>query len=454
MCVDVLACYDARFMRRVRFVGALGLLAAGLAGAETRVLENFTLIDGTGKPAVSNAALLMVDGRIKYAGPKSGLKAPAGVERVDLTGKFVMPGIMNMHAHLGNTVGLVQDPKNFTLENLNKQLDIYKRAGVTTVVSMGSDQPPVFDLRAKQRAGRPTTARIFTAYKGFTGKGGYPTTAMGMKGVPYEVDTKEQVVKDVNELASQKVDLVKVWVDDHLGRERKIPTDLTCAIIENAHKHGLKVAAHIFYLDDAKKLVNCGLDGLAHSVRDKPVDAELINMMKSKGAWQEAATITREMSMFVYAKPEKLLTDPLFLSFVDKPVIETLKTKAYQDKAASDHDFSKWPGFAEQAKKNLKKLVDSGVKYSFGTDTGPPARFSGYFEHWELDLMAEAGLTPNQIIQSFSKNAAEFLGQSKDLGTLEAGHWADLVVLNKNPLDSIHNAREIAAVWIAGNKVR
>jgi imidazolonepropionase-like amidohydrolase len=440
-------------MLRLLVAGSL-LAAASSAVAETRVLENFTLIDGTGKPAVANAAILMVDGRIRYAGPKAGLKAPAGAERVDLAGKFVMPGIMNMHAHLGNTIGLVQDPKNFTPENLKKQLDTYSRAGVTTVISMGSDQPPVFDLRAKQRAGRPTTTRIFTAYKGFTGKGGYPTTAMGMKGVPYEVETKEQVVKDVNELASQKVDLVKIWVDDHLGKERKIPMDLSCAIIENAHKHGLKVAAHIFYLDDAKKLIGCGLDGLAHSVRDKPVDAELINLMKSKGAWQEAATITREMSMFVYAKPDKLLADPLFLSFVDKGVVDTIRTPAYQKKKASLPELEQWRGFAETAKKNLKKLVDSGVKYAFGTDTGPPERFSGYFEHWELDLMAEAGLTPAQIIQSFSKNAAEFLGQSKDLGTIESGHWADLVVLNKNPLDNIHNAREIASVWIAGNKVR
>lgn len=441
-------------MRRFLIPMALAAMLAALAPAEQRVLENVTLIDGTGRAPVPNAAVLMIDGRIRYAGPMSGLRAPAGAERVNLKGFYVMPGIMNMHGHLGNTIGLVQDPKNFTRANLKSQLTTYTRAGVTSVLTMGSEQPLIFDLRNEQRAGRPTFSRIFTAYRGFTGKAGYPTTAPGMKGVPFEVSTRAEVEKDVAELAAKKVDIVKIWVDDHLGKEQKISMDMCQAIIENAHKRGLKVAAHIFYLDDAKKLVSFGLDALGHSVRDKPVDAELINLMKAKGAWQLAATLTREMSMFVYANPQKLLSDQFFLSLVDPGVVKTLASPEYQKKIAADKDFSKWPGFYETASRNLKKLVDSGVKYSFGTDTGPPARFSGYFEHWEMELMAEAGLTPSQIIQAFSKNAAEFLGVSRDLGTVEAGHWADLVVLKKNPLDNIRNTREIEAVFIAGNKVK
>lgn len=443
-------------MNRMWMVLAVAAAAVAPVTAESRLLENMTLIDGTGRAAIPNAAVLIVDGRIRYAGPKSGLKsAPQRLlERIDLSGRYVMPGIMNMHGHLGNTVGLVQDPKNFTHANLKKQLALYARNGVTSVVSMGSDQPLIFDVRAEQRASRPTVARIFTAYRGFTGKGGYPTTAMGMKGVPFEVSTPAEVEKYVNELAARKVDLVKIWVDDHLGKEPKISMELCKAIIENAHKHNLKVAAHIFYLDDAKKLVSYGLDGLAHSVRDKPVDAELINLMKTKGAWQAAATITREMSMFVYAKPQKLLADQLFLETVDRDVLDIIRSPEYQKKVGADKDIDKWVVFAETAKKNLKKLVDAGVKFSYGTDTGPPARFSGYFEHWEMELMAEAGLTPMQIIESFSKNAAAFLGVSADLGTVEAGHWADLVVLRKNPLTDIRNAREIESVYIAGNRVR
>ncbi|MBM3796884.1 MAG: amidohydrolase family protein [Acidobacteria bacterium] len=440
-------------MRRFLDLTALALAALPAAWGETKLLENFTLIDGTGKATVPNAALLVVDGRIQYAGPKSGApKAPAGAERVDLAGKFVMPGIMNMHSHLGNVVGLTADPKNFTVNNLNKQLKTYAQYGVTTVISMGSDQELIFDVRAAQRAGRDPRTRIFTAYRGFTGVKGYPTAAPGMKGVPYEVGTPAEIDAAMKTLVAKKVDLVKIWVDDHLGKEQKISIDLCQAIIVGARKHGLKVAAHIFYLDDAKKLVDAGLYGLAHSVRDKPVDGELIQLMKKRGAWQMAATFTREASMFVYANPDAMLSDPFFTRSLDATTLETIRGDAFQKKQANDKETHLWPGFLRTAQANLKKLADAGVPFAFGTDTGPPARFSGFFEHWEMELMAQAGLTPMQIIQSFSKNAAEFLGKQNDLGTLTKGHWADLVVLTKNPLDDIRNARAIDTVWIAGLK--
>jgi imidazolonepropionase-like amidohydrolase len=274
-----------------------------------------------------------------------------------------------------------------------------------------------------------------------------------MKGVPYEVETVEQVNKAVAEQAAKKVDLVKIWVDDHLGKEKKIPMELCRAIIAAAQKHGLKVGAHIFYLDDAEKLVDAGLAGLAHSVRDKPVSEALIASMKKKGAWQQAATFTREISTFVYAKPHPFLNDPFFTKSVDKPVLDTLRSAAYQKRAAADPDLSLYPGFLDMAQKNLKKLADAGVKFGFGTDTGPPARFSGYFEHWEMELMAQAGLTTMQIIQAATRNSAEFIGALNSVGTLEAGKWADLIVLGANPLDNIKNTRTIETVWVAGNKV-
>jgi imidazolonepropionase-like amidohydrolase len=264
----------------------------------------------------------------------------------------------------------------------------------------------------------------------------------------------DQVRKNVAELADKRADLVKIWVDDHLGRERKIPLDLSRAIIENAHKHKLRVAAHIFYLDDAKALVEAGLDGLAHSVRDRPIDDALIAAMKKRGAWQAAATLTREMSTFAWGKPSPLLDDPFFTRGLEPGVLDTLRSAAYQKRIAADPDFSKYPGFVETAKKNLKRLADAGVKFGFGTDSGPPARFQGFFEHWEMELMAEAGLTPQQIITAASRSSAEFLGASNELGTLEPGHWADLLVLGKNPLQDIRNTRSLESVYIAGNQVR
>jgi len=212
------------------------------------------------------------------------------------------------------------------------------------------------------------------------------------------------------------------------------------------------VAAHIFYLEDARRLVDDGVDALAHSVRDKSVDEALTASMKAHGVWQMAATLTREASMFVYGKTPPFADDPLFARSVPVDVIQTLKSASYQSSNTSDPHFAAYPGFLETAKRNLKVLANAGVPYGFGTDTGPPGRFPGYFEQWELELMVEAGLTPVQVIVAATGSAARFLG-NKELGTLEAGKWADLVVLDRNPLQNIRNTRAIRAVYIGGSKV-
>ncbi|MBI3684744.1 MAG: amidohydrolase family protein [Acidobacteria bacterium] len=430
------------------------LLAMSLsAAAETLVLKNFTLIDGAGKAPVSAAAMIVVDGRIRYAGPAAGARPPAGAATVDLSGKFVMPGIINLHGHLGNVIELAQDPKNFTRDNVEKQLKTYAQYGVTTVLSMGSDQPLIYEMRAAQRAGRPATTRIFTAGKGFTGVNGYPTTVPGMKGVPYEVGSAGDVERAIAELAPNKPDIVKVWVDDHLGREKKIDTELTTAIIRQARKKGLRVAAHIFYYSDAKVLSERGLYACAHSVRDREADDALIATMKKSGTWQ-LGTLVRELSTFVFARRADFLDDPFFTQSVSAAVLKTIGSAEYQKRMQADKDLPRYPAFLTTAQKNLKKVFDAGVKVGFATDSGPPARFPGFFEHKEMELMKEAGFTPMQIVSIFSKNSAEFLGMSKDLGTLEAGHWADLVVLASNPLEDIRNTHSIDAVYIAGNKVR
>jgi imidazolonepropionase-like amidohydrolase len=420
--------------------------------AETAVYRNFTLIDGPGRAPAAGAGMIVENGRIKWTGSAKDMKVPPGASSTDLSGKYVMPGIINLHGHLGNVVDLTQDPKNFTRANLQKNLKTYATYGVTSVLSMGSDQDLVYTVRAEQRAGRPNVTRIFTAGRGFTGPEGYPTKAPGMKGVPYEIQSAAEAKKDVAELAAHKVDVVKIWVDDHLGKERKIPIELSSAIIDAAHKNGLKVAAHIFYLDDAKALVDRGLNGLAHSVRDKPVDDALIASMKAKGAWQAAATLAREYSMFAFAKTPAFLTDPFFARSVSAKVLDTLSSPVYQSKIASDPDFPKYAGFLETAKKNLKRLADAGVPYGFGTDTGPPARFPGFFEHLEMQLMVDAGLTPMQVITAASQSSAQFLG-AKDLGAIVPGKWADFVVLGKNPVDDIRNTRAIEGVYIAGNRL-
>src|SRR2546427_11992592 len=142
-------------------------LSLGAACAETAVLKNFTLIDGAAARPQPNSARVIVDGRIQWLGPASELKVPAGAQTTDLAGKFVMPGIINLHGHVGNTIDLAQDPSNFTRANVESQLKMYARYGVTSVVSMGSEQPLIMDMRAEQRrTARPSMTRMFTARTG------------------------------------------------------------------------------------------------------------------------------------------------------------------------------------------------------------------------------------------------------------------------------------------------
>jgi imidazolonepropionase-like amidohydrolase len=418
------------------------------AHAEVKVLKNFTLIDGSGGPAVANAAMVIDNGRIVRIGSAQRVTPPPGAQIIDLGGKFVMPGIINLHGHVGNTVDLTQNSKFYTRDNIEKNLRTYASYGVTTVLSLGTDQDLIFRIRDEQRAGRPTYTRVYTAGQGFTLQGGVG----GMPSVTYNLEDAAEIRRDVDALAAKKVDIVKVWVDDALGHRKKIPFEMTKAIIENAHRDHLRVDAHIFYLNDAKQLVNAGLDALAHSVRDQPVDQDLIASMKQHGTWQSAATLTREASMFVYAKPPAFLTDPFFTRSVSPGVIATLSDPEYQKKITADPDFPKYSGFLEMAQKNLKRLADAGIPYGMGTDTGPPGRFPGFFEQWEMELMVEAGLTPSQVITAATKSAAEFL-RAKDLGTIEAGKWADLIVLNADPRANIRNMRSIETVYIAGNQV-
>jgi imidazolonepropionase-like amidohydrolase len=419
----------------------------------TLVLKNFTLIDGNGGAPLQNAALVVDNGRITFVGQAAQLKPPPGAAVQDLSGKYVMPGIIDLHVHIAESDGLVQDPKRtFTRENVEHDLRLYASYGITSVLSMGSDQPLVYQIRDEQRA-RPASlamTRFFTAGRGFTVAEGFPTNPGNIPGVPYEVSDPKQAAGFVDELAVHRPDVVKVWVDDRFGDFKKTPINLSAAIINEAHKHGLKVAAHVFYLDDAKQLAAAGLNAFAHSVRDKPVDDELIRLMKQHGTWL-IPTLTRDSTPFAFAKPEPYLNDPFFTRAAPPLFLKALRDPQYLKNMMADKHWAEYPPLLQNSEHNLKRLADAGIRYGFGTDAGVPTRVPAYLDHEEMRLMVEAGLTPMQIITAATRSSAEFLG-ARDLGTLERGKWADLVVLGANPLADVRNTRKIESVYIAGNK--
>ncbi|HWA70083.1 MAG TPA: amidohydrolase family protein [Rhizomicrobium sp.] len=448
-------------MQRFRFgaaVAALFAFGALPALAQTTVLTNATVIDGTGAPAMANAAIVMTDGKISYVGPMSGLKAPKGAATTNLAGKFVMPGIIDSHVHVGIMHDTAQDIKYYDRANVEADLKTYAAYGVTAVQIMGTDKDLIFDIRKEERAGRPHYARVFTAGRGEVFKGGYG----GVFGLNVPVSTPQEARRQVDEQAAKGVDLIKLWMDDERKTiPVKMPYSISAAIIDEAHKKNLRAVAHVFYLADAKELVKEGINGFAHMVRDQPVDQELLGAMKAKGVWMVSATLSREMAYSLAIMP--WLQDPFFTRGVTPGTLMVLKSMAreqavvlgatrfpglpYEKKVFWDMDRTLF-----QALENYQAMVKAGVKTGMGTDSGPNGRFPGFNAHEEMQLEVLAGRTPMDAIKSATFDNAAWL-QDKTIGSIEKGKWADLLVLDKNPLDDIRNTETIASVYIAGNSV-
>ena len=450
-------------MRNLKFgATAAALFAVAVtalpASAETTVLSNVTVIDGTGKPAAPNSGIVMTDGKIAWVGPMAQLKAPAGATTRDLSGKFVMPGIIDGHVHVGMMKDVTQDVKFYDRANVEADLKTYAAYGVTTVQVAGTDKDVIFDIRKDLRAGRPSMARLYTSGQGLVFKGGYG----GLYGLNVPVGTPEEARKAVAEQAAKGVDFVKIWMDDE---RRMIPVKMTYevskAAIDEAHKHNLKVMAHVYYLDDAKELVRQGVDGFGHIVRDQDVDKELMDMMKAKGTWQMSSTLSREIVYSMAIMP--WINDPFFTRGVTPGTLAALRSPE-REKAVMLGAI-RFPGlpyekrlFADmgrtvvQAMDNYTAMVKAGVKTGMGTDSGPNGRFPGFNAHEELQMEVMAGRTPLDAIKSATSDNAAWL-DDKTIGSIEAGKWADLLVMDDDPLADIRNTKSISAVYIAGNSV-
>jgi imidazolonepropionase-like amidohydrolase len=388
------------------------------------------VIDGTDRPPMDNATIVVRDGKIVGVAPASRAMVPANAERVSLDGKTVIPGIVNAHGHVGNTVGLEQG--HYSADNVLRDLKTYAAYGVTTVYSLGDDRAEGIFARDSQRTASLNRSRLFVA---------------GPVLNPKSVDEARTLV---NQNAAMKVDIIKIRIDDSGPTE--MPPDIYRAVIDEAHKKRLRVAVHLFYLDHAKSVLDAGADFIAHSVRDKDVDNEFIAALKAKDVCY-CPTLMREVSTFTYESTPPWFADPLFVKHADMQAVEKLKEPARQEQMRNSAAAKRYKAGLEVASRNLKKLSDAGVKIAMGTDTGPPARFQGYFELMELEMMAKAGLTPRQVLASATRDAARCMKLDGEVGTLETNKWADFVVLDADPLADISNVRRINAVYVAGNSV-
>ena len=423
-------------MRRAAFaVVVVGLIAFNATASGGRAIQQAVaytgarIIDGTGAPPIENGVLVVQGNRIVTVGSAK-TAIPAGTRVVSMSGKTITPGFINAHGHITDVRGMKGSPEFYTPEHIQQQLTLYARYGITTVYSLGGDDEPAFKVRD---AALPGVARLFVA--------GRIVSA-----------TADAARAAVDAVKASGADLVKIRVDDNLGATKKMPPEAYRAVIEQAHKHGLRLAAHIFYLQDAKDIVASGGDFIAHSIRDQPVDAELIDRLKARDVCV-CPTLMRDVSTFVYETGPSFLDDPFFVRYADRAAVEGVQTPQHQ---ASNRSPSavRYKAALEIAKQNLRRLKDAGVRIAMGTDTGPAARFQGYFEHLELEQMVSAGLSPMQTIVAATSDAAICMKIGDRLGALKPGYEADFIAFGKNPLDDIRNTRTLESVWVRGVEVK
>ena len=398
-------------MRRIAAFAAVVLLAGSAVPASAKVVayEGARLIVGDGR-VIENATLVVDGAKIAQAGAAGEVRVPAGAARVNLSGKTLMPMIIDTHTHLSSK-----------REDLLRDLGARAYFGVSAALSLGLDGFALLDVR---KQALPGAARFFSAGRGITMPEPGRTTA------PFWVTSAAEGRKAVDEDAAHKVDIVKIWVDTRDGKYQKLSPEIYGAIIDEAHKRGLRVIAHLFDLEDAKGLVRARIDAFAHGVRDKDIDDEFVALWKAhpnlvltpnlpdRGVKVDLGWLRPGLSPEEFAKLEK--------ANVDNP-----KAQAF---------------YGIQAR-NLARLNAAGARIVLGTDGNKP-----WGPHDEMQDMVVAGMTPAQVIVAATRNGAEFL-RIADAGTLQAGKSGDFIVLDANPLDDISNTRRISQVILRGASV-
>jgi imidazolonepropionase-like amidohydrolase len=408
---------------------ALALLAScGSLDDQVVAYVGATVWDGTGSAPVPGVTIVVESGRITAISDAGSV--PSGAQVVSLDGKFVIPGLIDVHAHVSGRWA----PEGVTDEadRIRGDLELFAKYGVTTVNSLGDGEA----VLAVRDAASPTDPRARLLASGAVVAG----------------DEAAVVRAAAIERADAGVDWLKLRVDDNLGTSQKMPWDAVQAVLDVGEERGIRVATHLFYLDDAKRLLEMGTGMVAHSVRDTDVDDSFIDALIANDVCY-VPTLTREISTFVYAERPDFFDIDFFTELADESEVARVSQPAFMERMRESSAAASYRVALQQALRNLKLLVDAGAPVTFGTDAGPAARFPGFFEHLELAVMVRAGLRPEQALYAATGQAAACLGL-EDVGTLEVGNWADFLVLASSPMDDITNTQTLEQVYIAGNPLR
>ena len=435
-----------------RLAAAIGcLLVAALwpvaAKAQTGavVFEGARLIVGDGRAPIDDGAMVVGDGRIAAIGRKGSIQAPAGAARVDLTGKTVMPTLVNVHVHIGYEGYTSWGANNYTPENVLDHLEREAFYGVGATQTVGSSPTDAsIQFVQDQQAGRFPAASRFLFMPGMAPPNGGPDAIL-IKGTSalqavYEISTPEQARAAVRSMAAKKLHSVKIWVDDRRGTYPKMPSQVYDAIIDEAHKHQMMVNAHATTLADQKAVVRAGIDVLVHIVANEKLDDEFVALLREKKPYWTPV-------MGLGDRSDVCDNDPFFTQALPSSTVSEIREKECSQPAAAIAAREQFIAY------NFQKMIGAGVRLVLGTDAGITPRYSfGWAEHHEIARYVQLGLTPSQAVVAATRRPAELLGMP-DLGTLAVGKSADFIVLDASPLDDIRNTRQIARVYLRGKKL-
>jgi len=413
----------------------------------TILFEGARLVLGDGN-TIESSAFVVQNGRFSSVGRKGELRLPPGAVRVDLTGKTVMPAMVDVHSHMGFLKQLdgSMSKANFNRENLVDHLNRYAYHGFAAAISMGTDMGDLpYQLRDQIV---PGAALFRTVGRGLAWPGSGPNDP-ARNDVPYVVTTVEQARLAVRDLAPHHPDFVKIWVDDRNRTQKKLTPEIFTAAIDEAHKQGLRTMAHVFDLEDAKGLLRAGVEGFTHLVRDKDVDDEFILLLRQHPGVFFTPNLGITSRAMEAGRPA-WLDDPLLHETIAPGEIKRLETQFSNrrpEQLATTR--AQW----DLQVRNLAKIRAAGGRIVFGSDSaGDPSRTMGWHAIWELDALAKAGLTPAEVIVASTRLAAEAL-KLDQLGMVAPAKSADFVVLDANPLENIANTRKIYKVYLRGQEV-
>ena len=440
------------------------------ADSSVTVFEGARLIRGDGSAPIENSAFIVVGDKFTQAGRRGELRIPRGAAHVDLTGKTVMPALVDLHGHYGfqNVIEGTMSKAFYTRENLIDHLERLAYNGVGATVGVGD-----LEDRSDMHGGRthwgdvplqvrkeviPNAALFRTAGTGIAWPGSGAQGDPSRVDVAYPVSTAGEARKAVDDYVKMKPEFIKIWVDDRGGTKKTLTPPLYRAIAEEAHKYNVPVGVHNVTLADAKELMRAGVEGWLHvPVRGgEAVDDELIGIVKQRIArnnrpkmWMTPALITAWMDTQGGGTRPAWLDDPLLRDTYSAEQIEEYWGRPLAKKSAEEVERAR-RDFALQAS-NAMKLRAAGMRIVSGTDTGQTRFLIGYFNQLDLESMVAMGLTPGEAIVAATRDAADIA--HVNAGLVAAGRSADFIVLDANPLDKIGNLRRINEVYLRGRRV-